>query len=136
MKSRRLKAILLIILFPLLFSMNMGCEMADDDEIYKLVIYSLGGGFSGIYMLDNELTSFSCTTSDSNGVYTYEKKLGSFTSIDVDAYGLTSSTSYIKAILYKDDDKLSSDSDSYDSDDGNATISLSYTTDDSDDDDD
>ncbi len=132
MKSRRLKAILLITLFPFLFSMNTGCELADDEEMYKIVVQSYNDSFIGTYTVDGHSHIIDTSSISSvSSVYVYEKKLGSLTSLDVDVSGASgATTTFLKVTLYMDDEYLDSASDSRSETDDIVYVSLSYSTDD------
>jgi hypothetical protein len=101
-----MKALRYIVFAALL--LGMSCEMSDDENHYKLVIFSYFGSFIGTYTVDSDIHVIrsSDIVADS-GIYTYSKGLGRLTNLDVDIAGDTSTT-FLKVVLYQNDEKVDS----------------------------
>lgn len=96
-------------LFAVIFFSAANCNISDDDEYYKLVIFSYNDSFMGAYTIDGDL--YPIETGDikyENNIYYYEKFLGSLTTLEVDVAGVSTTTSFLKIVLYQDDENVGS----------------------------
>ena len=92
------------------------CE--DDGEssnIYNFKVMSLGGGFTGYYIVDGEdIVNFENDELASGEIYyTYEKDLDNPSSIKIraDANDDPAETQYLEIVIYRDKQEVSSESD-------------------------
>jgi hypothetical protein len=102
-----------------MFAVLPGCSFGDDKESgsCKFNVISYGNGFAGYYIIDGESPkSFSCSTPDGNGMYSYTLQFETPTSIMIYTYGLSDTTTSLIVMLYKNKELLDSISD--DNDDG------------------
>jgi hypothetical protein len=94
-----------------IFALLPGCNLGDDKKSgsCKFNVISYGNGFAGYYIIDGENPkSFSCSTPDGNGMYSYTLTFETPTSIMIYTYGLSSATTSLIVVLYKNKDLLDS----------------------------
>ena len=131
MKLKRFRYLIIVVFAVLVMFSKPNCNVADED-LYKLTISSFNDSFIGYYTLDS--TRYVIPTSEifyENGIYTYEKPLGSLTTLDVRVAGVSGNTSFLTVDLYKDDvnvgfrEGTAGDANHF------STVSFSYTASDS-----
>lgn len=119
--SRILRCIL-----PAVLLFALSCEAPDDDNYYKLVVMSYGDTFVGTYTIDSDIYVIKQSEIEiTDNIYIYSKGLGSLTSLDVDISGKSLNTSFLKVVLYQNEQNIGSQSAS--PGDNSRTIFLSYT---------
>jgi hypothetical protein len=100
--------------------------MSDDENHYKLVIFSYFGSFIGTYTLDSDVYIIrSADIVYDSGIYTYSKGLGSLTNLDVDIAG-DPATTFLKVVLYQNNEKADSTSASRTEAGASVSINFSY----------
>jgi len=100
----------------------------DDENYYKLVIMSYGDGFIGTYTIDSDLYVIKDSeVIPESGIWTYSKGLGSLISLEVDIVGKTFSTSFLKVVLYQNEQMVASRSATPGDNNRDLILSFTYT---------
>ena len=109
-----------------IFLFALSCDTLDDESYYKLVVMSYGDTFVGTYTADSDIYVIKQYEIEVEGsIYTYSRGLGKLTSLDVDISGNSLNTSFLKVVLYQNEQKAGSQSAS--PGDNNRIVFLSYT---------